>query len=152
MIESYLGQKSMFLWKAFVNSCEENLSPVRIPLTCTGGKYWTCSHVFSACLPTHTHAHAQWSRCTCRMGNHTAHSAFSCTPCPPHIGDTSNQKCQHFVDICSPTAWVFSVPRYLLSCSSFPPVRQTYTHTDWTACMIHCCILNWTNHLYECLF
>lgn len=168
MIESYLGQQNTILWKAFVNSCEDNLSPEVLMVTCKGGKYCTCSHVFGThVLYAHAHndqdAHVQNAR-TPTLHPHTyTHTntdvmAFSCGPGSPHIGDTSDQKCQHFLDICSPAVWVYSIPRYLLiipTCHSH--TRHTNTHTNWIACATICqqeIAAYWTEqviHIRACL-
>lgn len=173
MIETYLSQENTVLWKAFANSCEDNLSP-EVKATCNGGKYCTCSHVF-AHMDTHTHtiskmhmysnppaynlsanrlmdAHVQNAQ-TPKLHTHTHTDvrAFSCGPRLPHIGNTSDRKCQHFLDICSPAVWVYSIRRYVLSCSSFPPV----IHTCKLDCLRNnlptrdCCILDWTRILCE---
>ena len=101
VMEAYLGQQSAFLWQVFVSSCVENLSHEVVVTICTGGKYCTCTHVWTLTarwrwtLWKHTHRHTH---------THTGVVAFSAEPCPPRISDISDQQ---FHDICS-SVWVHS--------------------------------------------
>ena len=153
MIESYLGQQNIFLWKVFVRSCEKNLSPEMVKLTCMGGKYCTCSHVFGThvCVNTHTHTpthtHWQWLRriwtkCSNINITHTHTHTQTQMSWPltvghvaPHISDTTDQNSQHFLDICSPAVWVYSILRHLLIiCTCYTHTgRQTRLHAQQSA-------------------
>lgn len=146
MIESYLGQENTFLWKVFVNSCEDNLSPKLLVAPGEGGKYCTCSHVFE-CL--RMHRHKQSSRHTKFSDTHITHTdtwplavgqvhpLISVTPVIKSVSiflTSASQQCEY-------------VPRYLLSCSSFPPVIRIHAHKHKLNCLFNnlptrvCCTL-----------
>lgn len=142
MIESYLGQNT-FLWKAFVNSCEENLSPEMVMVTCMGGKYCTCSHVFG----THVCTHAQWSRCTCtkRLNTHVTHThaqtqmSWPLTVCHvPLISVTLVIKSVSIFLTSAPQQCEYTVHPDTYSLAHHLHLSSTYTHANWIACTTIC--------------